>query len=66
VVPAERFEGRGILIGRPAADELSTSAGGRFPVVRDLAAAVGIILPLRFSHRERLVNRPLPCRPGPD
>jgi histidinol-phosphate phosphatase family protein len=45
VVPAERFEGRGILIGRPAADELSTSAGGRFPVVRDLAAAVGIILP---------------------
>jgi D-glycero-D-manno-heptose 1,7-bisphosphate phosphatase len=44
VVPAERFNGRGVLIERPAADDLSTAASGRFPVVRDLAAAVGIIL----------------------
>jgi histidinol-phosphate phosphatase family protein len=44
VVPAERFNGRGLLIGQPAADDLSTAAAGRFPVVRDLAAAVGVIL----------------------
>ena len=44
VLPAERFDGRGLLIGRPGDDELSTSAAGRFPLVRDLAAAVDIIL----------------------
>lgn len=44
VLPAERFNGRGLLIGQPAVNELSTSAAGRFPVVRDLAAAVDIIL----------------------
>jgi hypothetical protein len=44
VLPAERFNGRGLLIGRPAENELSTSAAGRFPVVPDLAAAADIIL----------------------
>jgi D-glycero-D-manno-heptose 1,7-bisphosphate phosphatase len=44
VLPAERLDGRGLLVGQPAADELSNSAVGRFPVVRDLAAAVEIIL----------------------
>lgn len=44
VLPAERFNGRGLLVGQPAADELSASAAGRFPRVRDLAAAVDIIL----------------------
>jgi histidinol-phosphate phosphatase family protein len=44
VLPAERLQGRGLLVGQPAADELSTSAAGRFPLVRDLAAAVDIIL----------------------
>jgi hypothetical protein len=32
------------LIGEPGLNELSTSAAGRFPVVRDLATAVDIIL----------------------
>jgi D-glycero-D-manno-heptose 1,7-bisphosphate phosphatase len=44
VLPAERLDGRGLLVGQPAADELSNSAVGRFPVVRDLTAAVEIIL----------------------
>jgi histidinol-phosphate phosphatase family protein len=44
VLPAERLQGRGLLVGQPAADELSTSAAARFPLVRDLAAAVDIIL----------------------
>jgi D-glycero-D-manno-heptose 1,7-bisphosphate phosphatase len=44
VLPAELFNGRGLLIGPIVADELSTTAAGRFPVVRDLAAAVDIIL----------------------
>jgi D-glycero-D-manno-heptose 1,7-bisphosphate phosphatase len=44
VLPAERFNGRGLLIGQPAADELSNPAADRFPVVPDLAAAVGVIL----------------------
>jgi histidinol-phosphate phosphatase family protein len=44
VLPAERLQGRGLLVVQPAADELSTSAAGRFPLVRDLAAAVDIIL----------------------
>ncbi len=44
VLPAERFGGRGLLIGQPPANELSAPAAGRFPVVRDLAAAVDIIL----------------------
>ncbi|MBA3316603.1 MAG: HAD family hydrolase [Gemmatimonadales bacterium] len=43
VLPAERFNGRGLLIGQAAPHEL-TSAAGRFPVVQDLATAVGIIL----------------------
>jgi D-glycero-D-manno-heptose 1,7-bisphosphate phosphatase len=44
VLPAERLEGRGLLIGRPTVDEPSTSAAAHFPIVRDLAAAVDIIL----------------------
>ena len=44
VLPAEGFDGRGLLIGHPAEDDLSTSAAGRFPVVPDLAAAVNVIL----------------------
>jgi D-glycero-D-manno-heptose 1,7-bisphosphate phosphatase len=43
VIPAERFGGRGILIG-PGPDESTSTATARFPVVRDLAAAVDIIL----------------------
>ncbi len=43
VVPAERLGGRGILIAHPTDCELSPS-GTRFPVVRDLSAAVDIIL----------------------
>jgi D-glycero-D-manno-heptose 1,7-bisphosphate phosphatase len=44
VLPAERFNGRGLLIGQPAENELSTPAAGRFPTVPDLAAAADIIL----------------------
>jgi D-glycero-D-manno-heptose 1,7-bisphosphate phosphatase len=44
VLPAEGFNGRGILVGQRAPHELPASAAGRFPVVPDLAAAVGIIL----------------------
>ena len=44
VVPAERLGGRGLLLGRPRPDELALSPGARFPVVRDLSAAVDIIL----------------------
>jgi D-glycero-D-manno-heptose 1,7-bisphosphate phosphatase len=44
VLPAERFNGRGLLIGQRAGDEPSSSAAGRFPAVPDLAAAVGVIL----------------------
>jgi D-glycero-D-manno-heptose 1,7-bisphosphate phosphatase len=44
VLPAERFNGHGLLIGRASGAELSMSAAGRFPMVRDLAAAVDIIL----------------------
>jgi D-glycero-D-manno-heptose 1,7-bisphosphate phosphatase len=43
VVPAERLGGRGILIAHLPGNEPS-SAGVRFPVVRDLSAAVDIIL----------------------
>jgi D-glycero-D-manno-heptose 1,7-bisphosphate phosphatase len=43
VLPAERFNGRGLLIGRPAEEELSPAAG-RFPVVPDLGAAADAIL----------------------
>jgi D-glycero-D-manno-heptose 1,7-bisphosphate phosphatase len=43
IVPAERFGGRGLLIGHAPADELAAAAA-RFPVVRDLSAAVDIIL----------------------
>jgi histidinol-phosphate phosphatase family protein len=44
VLPAERFDGRGLLIGRPRPDDLPGLARGRFPMVRDLSAAVDIIL----------------------
>jgi len=44
VLPAEHFNGRGLLIGQPPEGELSTPAAGRFPVVQDLAAAADIIL----------------------
>jgi histidinol-phosphate phosphatase family protein len=44
VLPAEHFRGRGLLIERPGSDHLSTAAAGRFPVVRNLAAAVEFIL----------------------
>ena len=44
VVPAERFGGRGLLVGQPSANELTATTAARFPVVRDLAAAVDIIL----------------------
>jgi histidinol-phosphate phosphatase family protein len=43
VVPAERLGGRGILIA-PFPDPELPQAGARFPVVRDLSAAVDIIL----------------------
>jgi D-glycero-D-manno-heptose 1,7-bisphosphate phosphatase len=44
VVPAERFGGHGLLLSHPSGDELTAAAAARFPVVRDLAAAVDIIL----------------------
>ena len=44
VVPAERFGGHGLLVGHPSRDELTSAAAARFPVVRDLAAAVDVIL----------------------
>jgi D-glycero-D-manno-heptose 1,7-bisphosphate phosphatase len=44
VLPAERFDGKGLLIGRPRPDDLAGLAGRRHPLVRDLAAAVDIIL----------------------
>ena len=47
VVPAERFNGRGLLVGGEDDSALAASAAGRFPIVRDLAAAVELILPHR-------------------
>ena len=44
VVPAERFGGHGLLVGHPSGDELTSADAARFPVVRDLAAAVNVIL----------------------
>ena len=44
VVPAERFNGRGLLLGRSDADDVAAAATGRFPIVRDLAAAADLIL----------------------
>lgn len=44
VVPAEQLQGRGLLIGRQDGDAAAEAAGGRFPIVRDLAAAVDFIL----------------------
>ncbi|HJR50416.1 MAG TPA: HAD family hydrolase [Gemmatimonadales bacterium] len=44
VLPAERFKGKGLLIGRPRPEDLPDLARGRFPMVRDLSAAVDIIL----------------------
>jgi len=43
VAPAERLGGRGILIADPP-DKALSPAAGRFPVVRDLASAVDLIL----------------------
>ena len=45
VLPAERFGGRGVLIGSAPANEPTDAAAGRFPVVRDLAAAADMIVP---------------------
>jgi D-glycero-D-manno-heptose 1,7-bisphosphate phosphatase len=45
VLPAERFNARGLLIGQPAPDELHANLAGRFPVVPNLRAAVDVILP---------------------
>jgi D-glycero-D-manno-heptose 1,7-bisphosphate phosphatase len=44
VVAAERFGGRGLLVGQPSPDELTSAAAARFPLVRDLSGAVDIIL----------------------
>jgi D-glycero-D-manno-heptose 1,7-bisphosphate phosphatase len=44
VVAAERLGGRGLLVGRPPADEWAGAAAARFPVVRDLSEAVDIVL----------------------
>ena len=44
LLPAERFNGRGLLLGRPRPDDLPGLAGRRYPMVRDLSAAVDIIL----------------------
>jgi D-glycero-D-manno-heptose 1,7-bisphosphate phosphatase len=44
LLPAERFNGRGLLIGRPRPDDLPELTGRRYPMVRDLSAAVDIIL----------------------
>jgi D-glycero-D-manno-heptose 1,7-bisphosphate phosphatase len=44
VMPAARFAGRGLLIGRPRSEEAAAAEAARFPVVRDLAAAVDMIL----------------------
>ncbi len=44
VVAADQFGGRGILIGRTEPDQLSSAVAARFPVARDLPAAVDIIL----------------------
>jgi D-glycero-D-manno-heptose 1,7-bisphosphate phosphatase len=44
VLPAERFGGKGLLIGRPRPEDLPGSANAAFRRVRDLPAAVDIIL----------------------
>ncbi len=44
VLAAERFGGRGLLVGHPPEDELAGPAATRFPVVPDLSAAVDSIL----------------------
>ena len=44
VLPAERFDGRGLLIAAPGGDPATAGNDGRFPVVRDLAAAIDLIL----------------------
>jgi D-glycero-D-manno-heptose 1,7-bisphosphate phosphatase len=54
VVPAERLQGQGILIGASRPDELSAVAAGRFLMAADLAGAVELVL------------RPLPTRPRYD
>ena len=56
VLPAERLHGRGLLIGEAGPNDLSTNAAGRFPLVRDLMAAVDMILGS---------SDPLPHRPTP-
>jgi D-glycero-D-manno-heptose 1,7-bisphosphate phosphatase len=54
VTPAERFQGNGVLLGETAPNELSSFAAGRFLLVKDLSAAVDLVL------------RPLPRRPRYD
>ncbi|MGH7579539.1 MAG: D-glycero-alpha-D-manno-heptose-1,7-bisphosphate 7-phosphatase [Gemmatimonadales bacterium] len=54
VLPAERFNGQGVLLGETSPDDLSTHAAGRFLLARDLAAAVDLVL------------QPLPRRPRYD
>lgn len=44
VLAAERFGGRGVLVGGARAEEVTGAAAARYPVVRDLPAAVDIIL----------------------
>ena len=44
VAASECFGGRGLLVGRPPAGELAAEVPPPFPVVRDLSAAVDIIL----------------------
>jgi D-glycero-D-manno-heptose 1,7-bisphosphate phosphatase len=44
LLPAERFNGRGVLIGRLRPDDFPGLGGRRYPMVRDLSAAVDIIL----------------------
>ncbi len=43
-LPAERFNGKGILLTPRDLHELPANAAGRFPVLPDLAAAVDLIL----------------------
>ncbi len=44
VLPATRLDGRGLLVGPHPTNDVSGSGGIPFPMARDLAAAVDIIL----------------------
>jgi D-glycero-D-manno-heptose 1,7-bisphosphate phosphatase len=54
VLPAEQFQGQGVLLGEAGPDELFGVAAGRFLLARNLSAAVDLIL------------QPLPRRPRYD